>query len=288
MSTTNVTVRNGGVLDVNGSDSAGVVDLEALGGNLNFNGRIRANGIATRMGYGGEIDLFASGSMTVDGPGLDVSGGDLGGAGFLTLEAATGSVNVTSPLKAFGGDGGDIDISAGTTLQTSSAAELNVDANGDAGSGGAIDLSAGGDIVIGGETIGRGSLPDFQMDGRSGGDGADFDVFSNSGSVTINGRITINAAAGGSGGALDFEAAQNLTITKPIIAHEWRSGWHRRRCLPHRERHHVVAGVDRRLGKHRQRRLDRGSTVSGTSPCRTPSWPTATCSAAPSCSRDAR
>ena len=218
MSATNLTVRNSGVFDVNGSDSAGVVDLEALGGDLNFNGRIRANGIATRMGYGGEIDLYAKGSMTVDGSGLDVSGGDLGGAGFLTLEAETGSMNVTSPLKAFGADGGDIDISAGTTLTTSAAAQLNVDANGDAGSGGAVDLSAEGNIVIGGETIGSGTLPDFQMDGKSGGDGADVDIFSNTGSVTLNGRITANAAAGGSGGTLDFEAGQNLTITKPIVA----------------------------------------------------------------------
>ena len=231
------------MIDVNGSDSAGVVDLEALNGDLTYNGRIKANGIATRMGYGGEIDLFATGSMNVDGPGLDVSGGDLGAAGFLTIEALTGSVDVTSPLKAFGGDGGDIDISAGTTLQTSSAAEINVDANGDAGSGGAIDLSAEGNVTVGGETIGTGSLPDFQMDGRFGGDGADFDVVSNGGSVAINGRIDNSAAAGGAGGTLDIEAAQNLSFTKSVIAPEWRDRRHRRRYLPHRGRHHVVVAA---------------------------------------------
>ena len=187
-------VTNSAVIDVNGSDSAGVVDLEALAGDLNFNGRIRANGIATRMGYGGEIDLYAKGSMTVDGPGLDVSGGDLGGAGFLTLEAETGSMNLTSPLKAFGADGGDIDMSAGTTLQTSAAAQLNVDANGDAGSGGAIDLSAEGNIADRWRDH-RQRLAAGLPDGwEIGGDGADFDIFSNSGSVTINGRITVNRA----------------------------------------------------------------------------------------------
>ena len=170
------------------------------------------------MGYGGEIDLFATGSVDVDGPGLDVSGGDLGAAGFLTIEALTGSVDVTSPAEGLRGDGGDIEMSAATTLQTSSAAMINVDANGDAGSGGAVDLSAGGNVTVGGETIGTGSLPDFQMDGRFGGDGADFDIFSDDGSVTINGRIDISAAAGGAGGTLDFEAAQNLSITKSVIA----------------------------------------------------------------------
>ncbi len=217
LSATNATIRNA-LIDVTAGSSAGLVDIEALGGNLSFSGRISANGNVTRSGFGGDVTLFASGNTSVGGTRVDVTGGDLGGAGSISVEGATGSVVVSAPLKASGGDGGDIEVSAGTTLQTLSAAVLNVDANGDAGGGGSIDLSATGDLSVAGEIIGTGSATDFREEGRTGGDGADLDVFSGEGAVSLGGKIDVSAAPGGFGGSVDVFAGTNVTLTKALLS----------------------------------------------------------------------
>lgn len=218
LSATHATIRNDSVIDASAGITAGLVDIEALGGDVNVSGRISANGNITRTGSGGAIVLFASGSATVAGNRLDVAGGDLAAAGDIDVETVNGSVVISALLKASGGDGGEIAVTAGTTLQTLSTGVINVDANGDAGSGGSVDLNAIGDINVGGETIGTGAATDYREEGRAGGDGADYDVFSASGNVAINGKIDVTAAPGGAGGAVNMFAGGNLSLAKPILS----------------------------------------------------------------------
>jgi hypothetical protein len=114
LSTTNFTVQNNTLIDVNAEANAGIVDLEALGGDMNFAGRIKANG-TTRLSFGGDVTLFANGNSNVSsGTSLDVSGGDMGSGGSISIDAL-GSLMAAIPLNAKGGDGGDIEMSAGTT-----------------------------------------------------------------------------------------------------------------------------------------------------------------------------
>jgi hypothetical protein len=211
---TSATYQNDALVDVSGGIAGGNVDLEALDGDLTFSGRIKANG-TTRDGDGGAISLGASGNMTVAGDKIDASGGDHAGGGFIDIEVVSGSLLVTAPLAAPGGDGGDVILVGGTTLQTTASADINVSATRDAGSGGSIDLSASGDVSIAGNADGTGAVsadPSF----NDGGDGADYDITSDTGSVTVTGQGDMSAAAGGTGGELDFEAGLDLTVSKPM------------------------------------------------------------------------
>src|SRR4029450_2320320 len=196
LSDTNFTVQNNTLIDVSAGVVAGLVDFEALGGDITFAGRIKANG-TTRLSFGGDVTLFATGNSNVSsGTSLDVSGGDMGAGGSISIDALTGSLMAAIPLNAKGGDGGDIEMSAGTTLTTTSATTLDLSATGDAGSGGDIDISAVGNIIVGGEANSTGTPAASSQDQQSGGDGGDYDIFSDTGSITVNGKNTLNGAAG--------------------------------------------------------------------------------------------
>jgi hypothetical protein len=214
LAATSMTFQNDALVDVSAGVAGGIVDLEALDGDLNYSGRIKANG-TTRDGDGGAVSLSATGNMTVAGGTVDASGGDRAGGGFIDIEVVNGSLVVSSTLSAPGGDGGDLILVGGTTLQTTASADINVSATGDAGSGGSIDLSASGDVTIASNADGTGAVsadPTFS----DGGDGADYDITSDSGSITVTGQGDMSAASGGSGGQIDFEAGLDLTVTKPM------------------------------------------------------------------------
>ena len=211
---TSMTFQNDALVDVSGGVSGGIVDLEALGGDLSFSGRIKANA-TTRDGDGGAVTLNATGNMNLAGGPIDVSGGDRAGGGFLDAEVVNGSLVVSAPLSVPGGDGGDVILVGGTTLQTTAAADINVSATGDAGSGGSIDLSASGDVSVAGNADGTGAVsadPTFP----DGGDGADYCLTSDTGSITVTGQADMSAAAGGTGGQIDFEAGLDLTVSKQM------------------------------------------------------------------------
>jgi hypothetical protein len=215
-SATSVTFQNDALVDVSGGVTGGTVDLEANNGDLDFSGRIKANG-TTRDGDGGAVSLGATGNMTVAGGPIDASGGDRASGGFLDFEVVNGSFLMSAPLNVAGGDGGDVILVGGTTLQTTASADINVSATGDAGSGGSIDLSADGDVSVAGNADGTGAVsadPTFP----DGGDGADYCLTSNNGSITVTGQADMSAAAGGSGGQLDFEAGLDLTVSKPMAS----------------------------------------------------------------------
>src|SRR5262245_38085032 len=213
-SATSFTVQNNGLMDVSAGVSGGNLDLEALGGDFTFSGRIKANG-TTRDGFGGSVTLLGSENTSVAGGMIDVSGGDRGAGGVLDIEAISGSLTVSVPLSGPGGDGGDVVLGGGTSLQTTAAADINVSATGDAGSGGSVDISANGDITVAGAVDGTGAVsadPTFPV----GGDGADYGITSIAGSVTVTGQSDVSAAAGGLGGSIDFEAGTDLTVSKSI------------------------------------------------------------------------
>jgi hypothetical protein len=213
-SATSITFQNDALIDVSGGLTGGVIDLEALNGDLSYSGRIKANG-TTRDGDGGAVSLGATGNMTVAGGPIDAWGGYRRGGGFLDFEVVTGAFLMSAPLNVAGGDGGDVILVGGTTLQTTAAADINVSATGDAGSGGSIDLSASGDVTIAGNADGTGAVSADPTFG-DGGDGADYALTSDNGSITVTGQADMSAASGGSGGGLDFEAGLDLTISQPM------------------------------------------------------------------------
>src|SRR4029453_12117114 len=216
LSATNFTVQNNTLIDVSAGVVAGLVDFEALAGDMNFAGRIKANG-TTRASFGGDVTLFASGNSNVSsGTSLDVSGGDMGAGGAISIDALAGSRMAGIPLNAKGGDGGDIEMSAGTTLTTTSATTMDLSATGDAGSGGDIDISAAGNIIVGGEANSTGTPAVSSEEGQAGGDGGEYDISSDTGSITVNGKVTMNGAAAGFGGSVDWEAATHLAVSNTL------------------------------------------------------------------------
>src|SRR5262249_56535421 len=110
-----------------------------------FAGRIKANG-TTRAEDGGDITLYGLTNLTASGT-MDASAGDMGFGGSITLLADTGFLTVSNVLNAAGGDGGELDVEAGTTLTVAGAATMMGNANGDAGSGGGIGVGSRGDHV---------------------------------------------------------------------------------------------------------------------------------------------
>src|SRR5262249_50975436 len=121
-------VQNNTLIDVSAAVSAGIVDFEALAGDMSFAGRIKANG-TTRPSFGGDVTLSASGNSNVSsGTSLDVSGGDMGVGGSISIDAFAGSLMAAIPLHAKGGDGGGIEMSAGTTLTTTPPTPLSLGA----------------------------------------------------------------------------------------------------------------------------------------------------------------
>jgi cysteine-rich repeat protein len=213
---TDATVQNNGLIDVSAGLEPGSVDIEALGGDINFNGRIKANG-TTRAADGGFITLFGLNNLTASGM-LDASAGDMGEGGEIDLTAQNGAMVVNAPENVAGLDGGTICLLSGTTMQVAASATMMANANGDAGSGGEIDLESGGDMTVLADSDGTGSPAASSQDMQSGGDGADVSMISDNGKLTLNGKIDASAAAGGSGGNLDLEATTDLTFSKQLFA----------------------------------------------------------------------
>ncbi len=128
----NVSVANGAVLQSNGAppDCGGdAVSIDA-GGDVTISGRLESKiGVDGINGYGGAVDVFASGAATVTSTGvIDVTGGSTGG-GFIDIIADGDLVfNGSADASAINGGVGEF---------------LTLDSSG--------DLLLGGDLVIGGE-----------------------------------------------------------------------------------------------------------------------------------------
>jgi hypothetical protein len=210
-----------GTLDASGSDANGGNRIGGAGGvvTLNASGTLSANAITANggdssgsgtAGAGGSISMTAGGDIGLNGTlttsgGAGAGGGPGGDAGTINI-VGSAAVAVNAAISAIGGvrggNGAAITISAGTTLNTSadiSASGGNAPANG--GDSGNISLTAGTGIGLGGNVT------------ASGGTGS---------SPGNNGRITLNATAGGAnqtagaivGGGLLLQGAGAFNLTR--------------------------------------------------------------------------
>jgi hypothetical protein len=194
-----ITTTAQGVIDMraSGIGDGGFFSASA-GGNINLAGNILANGSSDEFegGTGGDVLVSATGSVTVGGR-IELSGAGQDAA----PGSETGSVD---------GDGGSLDISAGTTIQ------LNGPMFGISkgfGSGDEFSFDAGGNVTIAAE---------IDMTGDN--FGGDVTVLSD-GLITVSARVRtatpidpVNKPSS-LGGTIDLEGCQiNVTATGQVIA----------------------------------------------------------------------
>ncbi len=244
-------VTVGGTLDVSGGP-AGNIEITATGA-FTAPGSISARALG-RDALGGTIDISAA-SAVISGPisvagGFDSIGGDLG------IDTA-GDVTLSSTIDSSGGDGGSIEINAGTAttganLTISDTALLNANANTAGGFGGSVDVTARGDAVTTGkvtingqlaakgltgtEEIGGGSggcvdvsaSGDIHVDrssarlsaegGAPDGDGGEVAFTSDNGGVVLQGTATAACAGPESnGGAVTIDAAEDVVVNGSML-----------------------------------------------------------------------
>lgn len=179
-----------GSLDANGGPG-GQITL-TVSGALTVTGTITARSLST-TDIGGTIDITA-GTATINGTlavfgGPDAIGGDIG-------VDTSGTLTVNGTIDATGGDGGTIDLHAGSGLAGAAgdvvigdAASLKVDATTAGNFGGTIDLAASGD----GTATGRVSI---------------------GGLLTSTGRTGGDALGGGDGGCISVSAKGDIRVTR--------------------------------------------------------------------------
>lgn len=240
-----------GTIDASGAPG-GSISITATG-TLSATGPITARALA-REDLGGAIDLIA-GTLTLSGP-VSVVGGPDAVGGDLTLDAV-GNMTLTGSLDASGGDGGGIDIQAGTptsggNLVLADTAVVRADATTAGGFGGSADLTALGDGVATGNVtinaqlssiglagsldIGGGSggcidvqaTGDIRIDrtsaklstdgGPPDGDGGEIDITSDAGAVVVLGTATASVLGEeSSGGSVSIDANQEATVSGSIL-----------------------------------------------------------------------
>jgi cysteine-rich repeat protein len=240
-----------GTVDASGAPG-GSVAITATG-TLSATGPITARALA-REHLGGAIDLTA-GTLTLAGP-LSVVGGPDAVGGDLTLDAV-GNLTLTGSLDASGGDGGGIDIQAGTptsdgNIVLADTAVVRADATNAGGFGGSADLTALGDGVTtglvtinaqlsviglsGSEDLGGGSggcidvqaTGSIRIDrgsarlnadgGAPDGDGGEIDITSDTGSVVLLGTATASVLGPeSSGGAVTIDARTDAVLSGSIL-----------------------------------------------------------------------
>jgi len=196
-------------IDVSGGAGG---SLLVIASSVVMNGQIRAIG-TLRDNDGGLISIQTTGNVSVGGTGILGSSGNRFGCGGLFEIIADGSVTVSSPIEFRGGDcdGGDIDIDALGDISIAAAAQLNVIATYEFGSGGAIGLTAGGNVTVSGTVVanGEGSFTE------GAGDGGDLDIIGHD--VTVGGQVSLNGGSpDGSGGFMDLTATGRIQLNQAI------------------------------------------------------------------------
>jgi cysteine-rich repeat protein len=206
--TINATGGDGGSIDIEAGAMPGAGDIA-----ISDSAALRADA-TLGGGFGGTIDLFARGDgvergfVAIDGllSAIGLTGGeDLGGGagGCITVTAAGDIVNTrtASSITAEGGgpdgDGGEVELST-----TVGAIEINgtVEAGsaGPESSGGSITIDAAGTALINGALRAHG------------GDGGGGEVAASSSTANVEvartATISVDATAGGSGGAICIES----------------------------------------------------------------------------------
>jgi len=220
------TLGCGGTIDVAAGGTADVRrDLDASAGDggqisvdgseVILGGKLLANG---ENGGGGTVDVSARGTIAIN-QAIQARGtvgveGDPSG-GTVTIEAESGDAIVRSEISARGGvpdgDGGDITITAGRSMDVQAGGKINAEAVGAGGSGGTVSLEADVDLTVTGRVEVPGGLGAGEI-----GLSAGRHLVVASGAV-VDGR---GHTAGGAGGIVTAEAGTagpgNLTVKGAI------------------------------------------------------------------------
>jgi len=235
----NGSVTGGGEMNLDGTSSDGFGGfLEVTAGqDINLTGRLRARGGS--LGSGGDFTLIAAGTIDLvdvelgggdfDGGSLDVDAGGnvtlvdvvmdgggesgLGGETSVTTTAGdilvVGSINARGAINAFfGGDGGSVELLAGT-----------LGARRDVTIGGAISLDGRGSFNLGGSLLVEARNVSFSSTVSVRGAGT-----SDGGEVTVSaeGQVDVLAAIdafgnGDFGGFIDMWATGPISIEAPVV-----------------------------------------------------------------------
>jgi cysteine-rich repeat protein len=222
-------------IDVSNCANPGAIVVHA-GGSVYVEGTLNAQGTQNDAGFG-TVEIVAGGKVVVSGE-ISVAGGALADGGDLFVRTETGDINISGSIDCSGGNGGSIDLAAGSRVVTSEGGPLSrIDARATAGggTGGIIDLAADGDVTVGSPLHAQGE-PDLFLGGDGGevlltalgsvsvgrpvnifgtlpdGVGGDADVFAaldivQNGSIDASGRRTY-----GLGGLVGLLAQRNLTV----------------------------------------------------------------------------
>lgn len=248
-----VVITEAGALDAAGGDlsiTAGALTIEAGGGLLSEGGTDGAGGrlsVAVRGDFssegllsvsggrdGGNIDIDAGGTLTVDGACLDAHGTSRDAAGgFIALSAGVDLVTAC----AIDGTGGETVY--GATVALSAVGDITVDGDvdldGGAYFGGWLDVVAGGDILLGEVAIrlngGGGAGEGGELSADAGGDltsdatveatgdgdgkGGDATLYA-SGAVTSRGAMRMEG--GGAGGTVWLYALRDVVSEGALTA----------------------------------------------------------------------
>ncbi len=206
-SSLNLTTAAGGKPGTNVSFTAG--------GNIAISSAVTTSSLAAGAvnaagGKAGNITLNATGSVS-----FPVAAG--------TLNANGGTGGTTAPAGA-GGAGGNISITAGTTITATVGGAISATggnagvASNNGGNGGSVTISAGGNITNFGINT-TGGTPIGTIAGLSSGSGGAVSITSTTGSITTGAAITTipgaagtTLAASGTPGNVTFNAATSISV----------------------------------------------------------------------------
>jgi cysteine-rich repeat protein len=194
-----------------GAGGGGSLRLATDGGSIAISGQLRFQSVGGG-GDGGSVSIDGAGAVTLGGQ-LNL-GGDGGGAGggiggdlevdadgSLSLQADTIDVRGAPP----DGDGGSASFSSGTDLAAASSVVVQLQARGSAGTGGIVDFTAGRNL----------NLP--SLDASAGDQGAGGSLTASAcGTLSLNAGRTVDL--GGPTGDTTFTASGQMTIAGRLLA----------------------------------------------------------------------
>src|SRR5688572_10540294 len=188
------------------------------GGTIRVDGILTAQGKQSGAGFG-DIDLTATGDVTIPGM-ISAAGGAESGGGDVFVTAG-GEINVSGALDVSGADGGSIALVAGDRILTTVGglqSRLDARAISGGGSGGILDLQAGGDLTLNSPVHLQGE-PSLGF----GGDGGELLVVAGQ-TLALNGPINIyGTVPDGLGGDVDLISQLDIVQTGAIDASGKRS-----------------------------------------------------------------
>jgi cysteine-rich repeat protein len=200
-------------IDVADEASADRIDLASAGGTVQIAGVVDARG-TNNDGAGGSISVAAA-NVAVSGEILS-DGGIQGVGGPIALDARSGSlvINNNAHINGFGGSGGAVDLTANGAVTTNGIIDIRATAAG--GDGGLLTvLTDSGSVTLGGKIFMQG---DQGNDADGGGNGGELNVFSGAG-ITLSADFEMTGAApDGQGGDAFFLSVLDITQTGTILA----------------------------------------------------------------------